>query len=82
MSKSRDAIAPRAGERYTAAGPLAVVAAAAVSVGWAGMGSWATMRGVWRRIARKWAARVEEFGQELVTVAQRAIDAARKDSTD
>ena len=76
------AIGASLGVGVAAAGPLAVVAAAAVSVGWAGMGSWATMRGVWRRIAKKWAARVEEFGVELVAVAQRAIDAARKHSTD
>ena len=74
------AIGVSLGVGVAAAGPLAVVAAVAVSLGWAGIGSWATMRGVWRRIARKWVGRVDELGRELVTVAQRAIDAARKDT--
>jgi len=61
-----------------AAGPLAIAAAAVVSVGWAGVGSWAAMRGIWRRAARPWPDRVNALGVELVTLSQRAIDAARK----
>jgi hypothetical protein len=38
------------------------------------------MRGIWRRIAKSWAPRVEVLGLQLVDAAQRAIDAARKDS--
>ena len=63
-----------------AAGPLAIAAAAVVSVGWAGVGSFAAMRGIWRRAARPWPEKVQALGKELVAVAQRAIDAARKDS--
>jgi len=61
-------------------GVLAVVAAVAVSLGWAGGASWLLVRSVWRRIARPWAARTEALGAELTEAAQRAIDAARKDS--
>jgi hypothetical protein len=63
-----------------AAGPIAIAAAAVVSVGWAGVGSWAVMRGMWRRSARPWPERVQALGLELVTVAQRAIDVARNES--
>lgn len=58
----------------------AFLAVAAVSATWAGMGSWLAMRGIWRRIARKWAPRAEGLGRQLVAAAQRAIDAARKDT--
>jgi len=67
------------GASVAAAGPLAV-AAVAVAVGWGGAGSWLAMRGIWRRIAKSWAPRVEALGLQLVEAAQRAIDAARKDS--
>ena len=60
-----------------AAGPLAIAAAAAVSLGWAGGGTWLAMRGIWRRSARSWAPRVDALGLQLVAAAQRAIDAAR-----
>jgi hypothetical protein len=64
----------------TGAAPLAVVAVAAVSLTWGGVGSWLAMRGIWRRIARSWAPRAQALGAELVVVAQQAIDAARKHS--
>jgi hypothetical protein len=60
-----------------AAGPLAIAAAAVVSVGWPGVGAWFTMRGIWRRAARPWPERVNALGKALVEAAQRAIDAAR-----
>lgn len=60
--------------------PLAIAAAVAVSLGWAGGGSWLALRTAWRRIARPWAARADALGAQLVEAAQRAIDAARKDS--
>jgi hypothetical protein len=63
-----------------AAGPLAIVAAAVVSVGWPAVGSWMAMRGIWRRAARPWPERVNSLGKELVAVAQHAIAAARKDT--
>jgi hypothetical protein len=63
-----------------AGGPIAVAGVIAVSLGWAGSGSWLAMRGIWRRVARQWVARTDALGQEIVAVAQRAIDAARTDS--
>ena len=63
-----------------AVGPIAVAGVVAVSLGWAGSGTWLAMRGIWRRVARKWVARTDALGQEIVAVAQRAIEAARKDS--
>ena len=63
-----------------AAGPIAIAAATVVSLGWAGIGSWAAMRGIWRRSARSWPNRVDALGKELVAVAQRAIEAARTES--
>jgi hypothetical protein len=62
------------------AGPVGVVGAAAVSLGWGGAGSWLAMRGIWRRVARRWATHADALGNELVALAQRAIDAARKES--
>jgi len=61
-------------------GTPAFFAVAAVSLSWAGMGSWLAMRGIWRRIARSWAPRAQSLGVQLVAAAQRAIDPARKDT--
>jgi len=74
------AIGVALGTTAAAAGPLAVAATVAVSLGWAGAGSWAAMRGIWRRVARRWADRANALGMELVAAAQRAIEAARTDS--
>jgi hypothetical protein len=63
-----------------AAGTVGVLGAVAVSLGWGGAGSWLAMRGIWRRVARRWASTADALGNELVAVAQRAIDAARNDS--
>lgn len=60
--------------------PLAIAAAVAVSLGWAGGGSWLALRTAWRRVARPWAARADALGARLVAAAQRAIDDARKDT--
>ena len=68
------------GTTAAVAGPLAIGAAVAVSLGWAGAGSWVAMRGIWRRLARKWDERATDLGAQLVAAAQRAIDAARSDS--
>jgi len=62
------------------AGPLAIAATVAVSLGWAGAGSWVAMRGIWRRLARRWEERASVLGTQLVAAAQRAIDAARTDT--
>jgi len=51
-----------------------------VSLGWAGGGTWLSMRGIWRRIARTWAERTNALGTQLVAAAQRAVETARKDS--
>jgi hypothetical protein len=68
------------GTTAAVAGPLAIAATVAVSLGWAGMGSWVAMRGIWRRVARRWADRANALGMELVAAAQHAIEAARTDS--
>ena len=68
------------GATAAAAGPVAIAAAVAVSLGWAGGGTWLTTRGIWKRVATKWAERTNALGSKLVAAAQRAIDAARKDS--
>ena len=65
------------GTTVASAGPIAIAAAVAVSLGWASAGTWVAMRGIWRRIARSWAPRVDALGAQLVAAAQRAIDAAR-----
>jgi hypothetical protein len=61
-------------------GPIAIAATVAVSLGWAGGGTWLSMRGIWRRIARTWAERTNALGTQLVAAAQRAVETARKDS--
>lgn len=61
-------------------GPLAIAATIAVSLGWAGAGTWVAMRAIWRRMARRWEDRTNALGTQLVTAAQRAIDAARTDN--
>ena len=71
------AIAAILGTAAAAGGPLAIAAAVVVSLGWGGAGSVATMRGIWRRMARRWATRADALGKQLVVVAQRAIDEAR-----
>ena len=68
------------GTTAAVAGPLAIAATVAVSLGWAGAGSWVAMRGIWRRLARKWDERATALGTQLVAAAQRAIDAARTDT--
>jgi len=65
------------GTTAAVAGPLAIAATVAVSLGWAGVGSWVAMRGIWRRLARRWEERANGLGTQLVAAAQRAIDAAR-----
>lgn len=60
-----------------AATPLTVLAAAAVSAGWAGMGTWLATRGIWRPLARHWNGRAAEVGARLVDAAQRALAVAR-----
>jgi hypothetical protein len=62
------------------AGAAALAAVAVVSVSWGGAGSLVAMRGIWRRAARKWGPRAQALGVQLVAAAQRAIEAARKDS--
>lgn len=61
-------------------GGLAVTAAVLASLGWAGGGAWLATRAFWRRLARKWPGNAAALGTELVDAAQRAMDAARKDS--
>ena len=68
------------GTTAAVAGPLAIGAAIAVSLGWAGAGTWVAMRGIWRRLARRWDERATALGTQLVAAAQRAIDAARTDT--
>ena len=68
------------GTTAAVAGPLAIAATVVVSLGWAGSGSWLTMRGIWRRLARRWADRANALGMEVVAAAQRAIEAARTDT--
>jgi len=65
------------GTTAAVAGPLAIAATVAVSLGWAGAGTWVAMRGIWRRVARRWERRTNALGTQLVAAAQRAIDAAR-----
>ena len=65
------------GTTAAVAGPLAIAATVAVSLGWAGAGTWVAMRGIWRRVARRWEERANRLGTQLVAAAQRAIDAAR-----
>jgi len=74
------AVGAAIGTAAATAGPLGIAGAVAVSLGWAGAGSWVAMRAIWRRIARSWAPRATALGVELVGVAQRALDAERKDS--
>ena len=74
------AVGAAIGTAAATAGPLGIAGAVAVSLGWAGAGSWVAMRAIWRRIARSWAPRASALGVELVGVAQRALDAERKDS--
>jgi hypothetical protein len=74
---SAGAIGAVLGTAAAAGGPLAIAAAVVVALGWGGAGSVVAMRGIWRRMARKWVARADTLGKELVAVAQRAIDAAR-----
>lgn len=62
------------------AGVAAALAVAVVSISWGGGGSLLAMRGIWRRIAGKWAPRAHALGMQLVAAAQRAIDAARMDT--
>jgi hypothetical protein len=68
------------GTTAAVAGPLAIAATVAVSLGWAGAGSWVAMRGIWRRLARRWEERANALGTRLVDAAQRAIDGARTDN--
>jgi len=68
------------GTAAASAGPLGMAGAVAVSLAWAGAGSWVAMRAIWRRIARSWAPRTTALGTELVAIAQRAIEAERKDT--
>jgi hypothetical protein len=74
------AVGAAIGTAAATAGPLGIAGAVAVSLGWAGAGSWVTMRAIWRRIARSWTPRATALGVELVGVAQRALDAERKDN--
>ena len=68
------------GTTAAVAGPLAIAATVAVSLGWAGAGSWVAMRGIWRRLARRWEERANALGTQLVGAAQRAIEVARTDT--
>jgi len=67
------------GAAAVTAGPIGIAGTVAVSLGWAGAGTWVAMRAIWRRVARSWAPRATALGVELVSVAQRAMDAERKD---
>ena len=60
----------------TTAGLILPVAAAAGVAGATGA-SWLSMRGVWRRIARRWTHRVAGLGSEILEAARSAVAAGR-----